>query len=101
MTLCIAAACQDRGRPRLVIGTDWKVASGIATAEIQDKLFWITDNIPVLIAGTISRAVELKDTYRQYFQTLALQIIPGNDLIDHIKRPSRSTSTSAQANISL
>ncbi len=73
MTLCVAAACQDRGRARVVIATDWQESADIATAEIQDKLYWITDDAPVLIAGTITRAIELKDTYKQYFHNLISQ----------------------------
>jgi len=70
MSLCIAAACQDRGKSRVVIATDWKASAGIAAAEIQDKLYWIGDYMPVLIAGTITRAIELKDTYKQYLAIL-------------------------------
>lgn len=69
MTLCIAAACQDP-KPRIIVGTDWKVSTEIATAEIQDKLSWINPNTVVLIAGTISRALELKDTFTNYFDHL-------------------------------
>ncbi len=90
MTLCIAAACQDKGRGRLVIATDWKVTIGSATAENQDKLFWATGCIPVMIAGNISRAIELKDSYRSYFAKLAekkkLEIDP-NHIVDVLRRP--------------
>jgi 20S proteasome alpha/beta subunit len=68
MTLCVAAACQERGKPRIVIGTDWRAGTETATADIQDKLYWIDDNIAVLIAGTVSRAIELKDTYKQFLR---------------------------------
>lgn len=91
MTLCIAAACQDRGKPRVIIATDWKASIQVATAEIQDKLYWINDNTPVLIAGTISRAVELKDTYRNYFGRLGKEkpneSIKASELPDVMKRP--------------
>jgi len=66
MALSIAAACQDRGKARIVIATDWKVGAPVATAEVRDKLHWINDNVPVLIAGTIHRGVELKDTITDY-----------------------------------
>ena len=66
MTLCIAAACQERGKPRIVIATDWRAGTETAAADIQDKLYWIDNNIAVLIAGTVSRAIELKDTYKQF-----------------------------------
>ena len=89
VTLCIAAACRDRRRPRVVIATDWKVGIQTATAEIQDKLYWIDDNTPVLIAGTISRAIELKDTYQNYFARLSKKEPPlkASDLPDVMKRP--------------
>lgn len=89
MTLCIAASCQDKRKPRVVIVTDWKVSTQTATAEIQDKLYWINDNTPVLIAGTISRAVELKDTYRNCFERLAKKgnALRASDLPDVMKRP--------------
>lgn len=70
MTLCVAAACQDRGKPRIVIATDWRAETGNAGGDIQDKLFWINDRIGVLVAGTVSRAVELRNTYKQYFAKL-------------------------------
>lgn len=90
MTLCIAAACQERGNGRLVIATDWKVTTGSATAEIQDKLDWISDAVPVMIAGDISRAMELIDTYKAYFRRLKAknksEIYP-EDSFDTLKRP--------------
>lgn len=89
MTLCIAAACQDHGKSRIVIATDWKVSIETATAEIQDKLCWIDDNTPVLIAGTISKAKELKDTFRNYFEYLKKEnrALRASDLPDVMKRP--------------
>jgi len=76
MTLCIAAICKERkGKnkdPRIVIATDWKGENPIAGAETTDKLYWIHKGCPVLIAGTVSRALELKDTYRQTFLPLLL-----------------------------
>jgi 20S proteasome alpha/beta subunit len=68
MTLCVAAACIENRKPRIVIATDWRAETSVASADTQDKLYWIDDNIPVLIAGTVSRAIELKDTYRQFLE---------------------------------
>jgi len=31
-------------------------------------MYWITGDIPVLIAGTVSRAIELRDTYKQFLE---------------------------------
>ena len=84
MTLCVAAACQERGKPRIVIVTDWRAEGYSAGADIQDKLYWITGDIPVLIAETITRAIELKDTYKQFFETRASRRIAltGSNLDD-------------------
>jgi 20S proteasome alpha/beta subunit len=75
-----------------VIGTDWKVGTETATAEIQDKLYWVNDNLPVLIAGTIHRAVELRDTIRNYFDHLKakkqeVESMTPYQMTDLIKRP--------------
>ena len=66
MTLCIAAACLDhKKRDRVVIGTDWMATGEIAAgADIQDKLYWVNDDIAVLVSGVVTRAVELRDAYR-------------------------------------
>ena len=74
MTLCIAALCSQGGNPRIVISTDWKMESEIATAEIQDKLYWIREDWPVLLAGTFTRAFQLKETYRSFIDRSQLQL---------------------------
>jgi len=66
MTLCIAAICQQRQQERIVVSSDWKQESGFAGSEIQEKLYWIRDDWPALVAGTLTRAVQLKDTYRTF-----------------------------------
>jgi 20S proteasome alpha/beta subunit len=35
-----------------------------AGADIQDKLYWVNDDIAVLVSGVVTRAVELRDAYR-------------------------------------
>jgi hypothetical protein len=40
----------------------------VAGADTQDKLYWIGDDVAVLIAGTITRAIELKNTIITYFE---------------------------------
>jgi hypothetical protein len=76
MTLCVAAICEERkGRnkePRIVIATDWRGETLEAGAETTDKLYWIWKGGPVMISGNVSRAIELKDTYRQAFVPLLL-----------------------------
>ena len=64
--LSIAAACQDRGKARIVIATERRVGATTATSEDADELCWLNDNVPVLIAGTVHRAVELRDTIADY-----------------------------------
>ena len=66
MTLCIAAACRYKDRDAVVLGSDFMV-TGSSKADILDKLYWIQNQEwPVLISGDdISRAVELKEVYRQ------------------------------------
>ncbi|MGA9566616.1 MAG: hypothetical protein WBS19_13905, partial [Candidatus Korobacteraceae bacterium] len=92
MTLCVAAICQDRGNPRIVIATDWKASNVIAGAENQDKLRWIDDNTPAMLAGTITRAFELISTYRQYLDTLSKRNPPETitrlNRTDVIRRPA-------------
>lgn len=66
VTLCIAVACEDKkGKERVVIGNDWMISGAIsAGADIQDKLYWINDDIALLVSGVVTRAVELRDSYR-------------------------------------
>ena len=71
MTLCVAAACIEDDAPRVVIGTDWRVEGALAAgAEIQEKLYWINDDIFVLIAGKVTRAIELRDVYRDILRRM-------------------------------
>jgi len=66
MTLCIAAACRRYSKSRIIIGTDWRISGEIsAGADIQDKLYWINDEMFVLVSGTVTRAVELRDVYKR------------------------------------
>jgi len=72
LTLCIAAACEDeKHRDRVVIGTDWMATGEIAAgADIQDKLYWVNDDIAVLVSGVVTRAVELRDAYRSELKSM-------------------------------
>jgi len=91
MTLCIAAVCQQRNHGRIVIATDWKAGSEEFAAENEDKLYWITDDMPVMIAGCISRAVELKNTYAQHLVRVSQQnpsiTVQPEDIADLMMRP--------------
>ena len=65
MTLCVAAACRDGKKERIVIGTDWRIESEMAAgADIQDKLYWVNDDMPMLVSGDVTRSIELRDAYK-------------------------------------
>ena len=72
LTLCIAAACRDhKKRDRVIIGADWMATGDIsAGADIQDKLYWVNDDIAVLVSGVVTRAVELRDAYRAALESM-------------------------------
>jgi 20S proteasome alpha/beta subunit len=55
VTLCIAAEC----RGHVIVGSDFRGEDDYTSAENQNKLEWIEDTWPVLIAGTVSRAHDL------------------------------------------
>jgi hypothetical protein len=60
VTLCIAAACQYRNKPRIVTCTDWKVTTGHGSAENTDKMRWVKKpNWVALTAGEKKSADEL------------------------------------------
>lgn len=90
MTLCVAAACHAHRKSRIVIATDWRAEGYVAGADIQDKLYWVGDDIVVLIAGAITRAIELKNTIVQYEEQRQAQKLPGPkaaDLCDFFRTP--------------
>jgi ATP-dependent protease HslVU (ClpYQ) peptidase subunit len=74
MTLCIAATCQDKGKPCIVVSSDWKAEIGdVASAEIQNKLYWMCGGrVCVLVAGTASSAHSLRATLKQHFKFAGL-----------------------------
>jgi 20S proteasome alpha/beta subunit len=66
VTLCIAAACQYRNKPRIITCTDWKVSSSFGSAENADKLRWIKKpNWVALTAGGATASDALVRMYRQ------------------------------------
>ena len=88
MTLCIAAMCGYNGRQAVVLGSDFMV-EGAFKADILDKLYWINgQQWPVLISGDISRAVELKEVYRQALEDRAAPI-GADDLMTIMYGPLR------------
>jgi len=89
VTLCIAASGQDRSKPRIVISSDWRIENPSFSAEIQDKLYWAGDEWAILIAGTVSSAIELVNTYARYFTALKEKgaALTNTNIIDHLKKP--------------
>jgi 20S proteasome alpha/beta subunit len=63
MTLCIAAEC----RGHVIIGSDFRGEVGFTSAENQNKLAWIEQTWPVLIAGTVARAHDLVASINREF----------------------------------
>ena len=53
MSLCIVAACQERGRARVVFSHDWKITEGDASSENTDKLAFIKNGWPAVFAGVV------------------------------------------------
>ena len=89
MTLCIAAICYQGSNPRIVISSDWQMESELAGAEIQDKLYWIRDDWPVLLAGTFTRAFQLKEAYRSFVDRAVprLQGMFRSEFIEFLRQP--------------
>jgi 20S proteasome alpha/beta subunit len=86
MTLCVAAACLDEKENRIVLCSDWKQETYSAGAEIANKLRWIKNGWPTLIAGDISRADELVLLYREYLKENELK---ETNLFSILKEPAQ------------
>jgi hypothetical protein len=90
MTLCIAAACDDRRRtnPKIVLCADLeRTVEGVGASETEDKLGFVKKGWPALVAGTISRANELVNAYAGYLKEHESEINEFN-LIDHLRKPA-------------
>lgn len=89
MTLCLAAVCYENNKPRIVALSDWKSESASSSVENQDKLCWIREDWPAFIAGTTTRAIHLKDTYRTYLDVNkeALKTIYRSQVMDLLNIP--------------
>jgi hypothetical protein len=42
-------------------GIESEMAAG---ADIQDKLYWVNDDMPMLVSGDVTRSIELRDAYK-------------------------------------
>lgn len=88
MTLCIAAACVYKNRDAVVLGSDFTI-EGVSKADILDKLYWIHGKQwPVLISDEISRAIELKEVYRQALESA--ERVDRDDLLRVMYEPLRT-----------
>ncbi len=85
VTLCIAAACQDRDKARIILCSDTKVEAGVAGAEIEDKLRCLVPGWPALLAGNLAKAEELVDFYTNYLNPRRLT---EKNIIMEFKKPA-------------
>jgi hypothetical protein len=87
MTLCIAAACEYNLEPRIVLCSDWKQEiEGIGASETRNKLDWVKDGWPALMAGTLSHAEALVTVYASH---LAKTELTGENVLDEMKAPAQ------------
>lgn len=73
MTLCMAAACYEEGKPRIVLCTDWKSGSELGSSETADKLRWIKKrpNWLALTSGTQSSIESLVRHFRSSLEKIS------------------------------
>jgi 20S proteasome alpha/beta subunit len=65
VTLCIAAACQSKAGPVIVMCTDWRASSTLGSTDTSDKVRWIKKRKWVaLMAGDGNSAHALVRAYR-------------------------------------
>jgi hypothetical protein len=84
MTLCIAAACEHEGKPAVVLCSDWHGETEVAGAETTDKFRWVKDGWPSLIAGNVSKADELVESYERHLEKKNLTRL---NVIQELKTP--------------
>ena len=89
MTLCIAVACEmGLGRePRIVLCTDWQQEmEGIGAAENRNKLSWVKEGWPVLIADILCHAAGLTDEYGAHLGKIVLD---RENVLSELKKPAQ------------
>jgi len=107
MTLCVAAICDDRNdieplapsvpdlpgsalfeSPKIVLCYDHeKDVEGVGSSETEDKLGFVRNGWPTLIAGTISKANDLLNVYAGYIAENLAEMDEFN-LLDHLRKPA-------------
>ena len=68
VTLCIAAACEESGEPRIVTCTDWKAENPLGTADTADKFRKLRTGWIALMAGKRSRTREFADVFERHLR---------------------------------
>lgn len=86
MTLCIAAACEEDKKQFIVMCSDTKVETAIASAEIEDKVRWLVPGWPALLAGNVTKCEELIDLYSN---TLRPKKLTEKNIISQFKGPAQ------------
>jgi hypothetical protein len=85
MSLCIAATCSDGDDPKIVMCTDWRAEfPAIGSHENADKLSFIKDGWPVLLAGEGPSEVALVSVYQQDLKSANLK---QDNIYDQLKAP--------------
>jgi hypothetical protein len=69
VTLCIAAACQEEGKPRVVVCSDWKSSSSLGSSQTSDKLRWLKRK-PTWLALTAGKERAIESLVRRYRKEL-------------------------------
>jgi hypothetical protein len=85
MTVCIAAACKENKESRLILCSDRKIGTWMASAQLGAKFRWAGRNWPALVSGTMTRAEELLATYRQ---SLSGVKVDTSNMFDEFKKPA-------------
>ena len=87
MTVCIAALCQHKGKPRIVLCTDWRGETYLGASETSDKLRLLPNGWVALLAGDLNRAEELVALYESHLAKKD-RFADDNELFTFMKRPA-------------
>lgn len=85
MTLCIAAAAEENGFPRIILASDLRGETEFAGAENTFKMTWLTKGWSVLFAGNVASARELIQTY---YTALDDVMLDEANVYAELKRPA-------------
>jgi hypothetical protein len=66
-TLCIAAECTLGQKRRVVMACDYETENEMVGAEVQKKMMRLSNSHIALIAGTLSRAIEMCVVCQEFF----------------------------------